>query len=157
MRPIQKGHGQGAARSHSSQALGGSPQRRSTERDESTGHGVGYAIQETDRCTESLQMEGMTQCTWWPATTGYQLLGKLCSSRNVADHRLLLHVGNHQRVVELTNRFHIGIYTRPRLSPTLHETAPRYDSKFLPEGAMKGSHVLKLLCNIYGNKVAGHI
>ena len=30
-----------------------------------------------------------------------------------------------------------------------------YDSKFLPEGVMKGSHVLKLLCNIYANKVAG--
>ena len=30
-----------------------------------------------------------------------------------------------------------------------------YDPKFLPEGATKGSHVLKLLCNIYGNKVAG--
>ena len=27
-----------------------------------------------------------------------------------------------------------------------------YNSKFLPEGVTKGSHVLKLLCNIYGNK-----
>ena len=32
-----------------------------------------------------------------------------------------------------------------------------YDSKYRPEGATKGSHVLKLLRNIYGNKVAGCI
>ena len=32
-----------------------------------------------------------------------------------------------------------------------------YDSKFLPEGVTKGSHILNLLCNIYGNKVAGHV
>ena len=32
-----------------------------------------------------------------------------------------------------------------------------YDSKYLPEGVTKGSHVLKLLCNIYGNKAAGRI
>ena len=32
-----------------------------------------------------------------------------------------------------------------------------YDSKYLPEGVTKGSHVLKLLHNIYGNKAAGRI
>ena len=32
-----------------------------------------------------------------------------------------------------------------------------YNSKYLPEGVTKGSHVLKLLHNIYGNKAAGYI
>ena len=32
-----------------------------------------------------------------------------------------------------------------------------YDSKYLPEGVTKGSHILKLLCNIYINKAAGCI
>ena len=32
-----------------------------------------------------------------------------------------------------------------------------YDSKYLPEGVTKGSHVLKLLRNIYGNKAAGQV
>ena len=32
-----------------------------------------------------------------------------------------------------------------------------YDSKYLPEGVTKGSHILKLLCNIYGNKAAGRV
>ena len=30
-----------------------------------------------------------------------------------------------------------------------------HDSKYLPEGVTKGSHILKLLHNIYGNKAAG--
>ena len=70
-------------------------------------------------------MEGMAQHTWWAATMGHQLLGNTCSSHNVADHLLLLRVGNHQRVAEPTNRFHIGIYASPCGSPTLHEIAPR--------------------------------
>ena len=32
-----------------------------------------------------------------------------------------------------------------------------YDSKYLPEGVTNGSHILKLLCNIYRNKVAGDV
>ena len=106
-------------------ALGGGPQKRSAKRDESTGYGVGCVMQETDRHMQSLQMEGMTQCTWWAATMGHQLLGNLCSSHNVADHPLLLHIGNHQRMAEPTNRFCIAIYTGPHGSPTLHEIAPR--------------------------------
>ena len=74
---------------------------------------MGYATQEMDRHMQSLQMEGMTQHTWWAATMGHQLLGNLCSSCNMADHPLLLRVGHHQRVAELTNRFHIGIYASP--------------------------------------------
>ena len=32
-----------------------------------------------------------------------------------------------------------------------------YNSKYLPEGDTKGSHVLKLLRNVYGNKAAGRV
>ena len=48
-------------------------------------------MQETYQHTQSLQMEGMTQCTWWAATTGHQLVGNLCSSHNVADHLFFLY------------------------------------------------------------------
>ena len=67
----------------------------------------------------------MAQRTWWAVAMGHQLLGNICSSRNVADHLLLLRVGNHQRVAEPTNRFCIGIYASPHGSPTPHEIAPR--------------------------------
>ena len=49
-------------------------------------------------------------------------------------------------------------YTQAPAEVPLYMKLPQgYDPKFLPEGAMKGSHVLKLLHNIYGNKAAGHI
>ena len=78
MRPIQEGHGQGAAGSHSSQNLRGSPQRGSAKRDESAGHGVGHAMQEPDQHMQNLQMEVMAQRTWWSATTRHHLLGNIC-------------------------------------------------------------------------------
>ena len=96
------------------QTLGGSSQKRRAKRDESTGYGVGYVMQEMDRQTQSLQMKGTSQHTWWAATTWHQLLGNLCSSHNMADHPLLLRIGNHQRMAEPTNRFHVGIYASPR-------------------------------------------
>ena len=99
-------------------------------------------MQETDQRMRSLQMEGMTQRTWWAATMGHQLLGNLCSSRNMVDHLFLLRLGNHQRMAEPTNRFHIGIYASPTEVPLYMKLPQGYDSKFLPEGAMKGTHVL---------------
>ena len=99
----------------------------------------------------------MVQHTCWTVTTRHQLLGNICSSCNMADHLLLLCIGNHQRVVKPTDILHIGIYASCHGSPTLHEISLGYDSKYLPEGVTKGSHILKLLCNIYGNKVAGHV
>ena len=46
-------------------------------------------------------------------------------------------------------------YTQAPAEVPLYMKFPQgYDSKYLPEGVTKGSHVLKLLCNIYGNKAA---
>ena len=48
-------------------------------------------------------------------------------------------------------------YTQAPAEVLLYMKFPQgYDSKYLPEGVRKGSHILKLLCNnIYGNKAAG--
>ena len=47
-------------------------------------------------------------------------------------------------------------YTQAPAEVPLYMKFPQgYDSKYLPEGATKGSHILKLLCNIYGNTAAG--
>ena len=47
-------------------------------------------------------------------------------------------------------------YTQAPAEVPLYMKFPQgYDSKYLPEGATKGSHILKLLHNIYGNKAAG--
>ena len=49
-------------------------------------------------------------------------------------------------------------YTQAPAEVPLYMKFPQgYDSKYLPEGVTKGSHVLKLLRNIYGNKAAGRV
>ena len=49
-------------------------------------------------------------------------------------------------------------YTQAPAEVSLYMKFPQgYDSKYLPEGEKKGSHILKLLCNIYVNKVAGRM
>ena len=49
-------------------------------------------------------------------------------------------------------------YTQAPAEVPLYMKFPQgYDSKYLPEGVTKGSHVLKLLHNIYGNKAAGRV
>ena len=47
-------------------------------------------------------------------------------------------------------------YTQAPAEVPLYMKFPQgYNSKYLPEGVTKGSHILKLLRNIYGNKAAG--
>ena len=47
-------------------------------------------------------------------------------------------------------------YTQAPAEVPLYMKFPQgYNSKYLPEGVTKGSHVLMLLCNIYSNKAAG--
>ena len=53
--------------------------------------------------------------------------------------------------------FILAYIQAPAEVPLYMKMPQGYDSKFLPEGATKGSHVLKLLHNIYGNKAAGCI
>ena len=53
--------------------------------------------------------------------------------------------------------FILAYMQAPAEVPLYMKLPQGYDSKYLPEGVTKGSHILKLLCNIYGNKVAGHI
>ena len=50
------------------------------------------------------------------------------------------------------------VYTQAPAEVPLYMKFPHgYDSKYLPERVTKGSHILKLLCNIYGNKAAGRV
>ena len=49
-------------------------------------------------------------------------------------------------------------YMQAPMEVPLYMKLPQgYNTKYLLEGAMKGSHVLKLLHNIYGNKAAGRV
>ena len=49
-------------------------------------------------------------------------------------------------------------YTQAPAEVPLYMKFPQgYDNKYLPDGVTKGSHVLKLLRNIYGNKAAGQV
>ena len=49
-------------------------------------------------------------------------------------------------------------YTQAPAEVPLYMKFPQgYNSKYLPEGVTKGSHILKLLHNIYGNKAAGRV
>ena len=53
--------------------------------------------------------------------------------------------------------FILAYMQAPAEVPLYMKLPQGYDSKFLPEGVTKQSHVLKLLRNIYGNNTAGHI
>ena len=49
-------------------------------------------------------------------------------------------------------------YTQAPAEALLYMKFPQgYDTKYLPERVTKGSHILKLLCNIYGNKAADRV
>ena len=49
-------------------------------------------------------------------------------------------------------------YTQALAEVPLYMKFPQgYNNKYLPDGITKGSHVLKLLCHIYGNKAAGRV
>ena len=49
-------------------------------------------------------------------------------------------------------------YTQAPAEVPLYMKFPQgYNNKYLPDGVTKGSHILKLLCSIYGNKAAGRV
>ena len=91
-------------------------------------------------------MEGMTQHAWWAATA---VMWQTMHFFFI----LAIIRGWWSRQMD----FMLAYTQAPAEVPLYMKLPQGHDPKFLPDGAMKGSHIMKLLCNIYGNKVAGCI